>query len=152
MWRQQTKVKTVLTNKKEEDEDLAGVRDRKVVPVAHCGGGDGQEPDAVNEPELSGRPGVTHIQNWPRQCALGHLCGWNASEDISSPLFVLMSIDKLCSVQFSSAELELLRSLTCKPTHRYDVVSCSLNAICRAEICVSPWHWSSCGGSPPGSP
>ena len=61
-----------LTNKKEEDEDLAGVRDRKVVSVAHRGGCDGQEPDAVSEPQFSGWSGMTHIQNCARQCALRH--------------------------------------------------------------------------------
>ena len=64
--------KLKLTNKKDEDEDLAEVGDRKVVPVAHRGGCDGQEPDAVTEPQFSGGPGVTHIQNWTRQSPIRH--------------------------------------------------------------------------------
>ena len=50
------RAKLKLTNKKEEDEELAGVRDRKVVSIPDSGCRDGQEPDAVSEPHFSGWP------------------------------------------------------------------------------------------------
>ena len=39
-----------LTRDEEKDDDLAGVCDWEVVSVAHRGGGDDQEPDAVRKP------------------------------------------------------------------------------------------------------
>ena len=39
-----------LTRDEEKDDDFAGVCDWEVVSVAHRGGGDDQEPDAVRKP------------------------------------------------------------------------------------------------------
>ena len=48
----------LLTSEVEHDEDLAEVGDGEVVSVSDGGGGDHQEPDAVEEGHLARRPRV----------------------------------------------------------------------------------------------